>query len=150
MRENANRYHLERTSSNQSGKLITKIAISYQKMAKSSAYSYRYSLFWCQKLSNNWKTFPKFTFHNELLISIKMILSCFTKVIHVVSCNYLFSLTCFKKYGSSFGSKAIIMIHAEGIEFSNLFACKFNMKWLDSSLNKTLKKIGLVWSDQVF
>ena len=44
MRENAYTYHLERTSSNQSGKLITKIAISYQKMAKSSAYSYRYSI----------------------------------------------------------------------------------------------------------
>ena len=105
-------------------------------------------LVWCQKLSNNWKKFPKFTFHNELLISIKMILSCFTKVIHVVSSNYLFSLTCFEKYGSSFGSKAIIMIHAEGIEFSNLFACKFNMKWLDSSLNKTFKKnwFGLIRS----
>lgn len=77
-----------------------------------------------------------------------MILSCFTKVIHVASSNYLFSLTCFEKYGSSFGNKAIIMIHAEGIEFSNLFACKFNMKWLDSSLNKTFKKnwFGLIRS----
>ena len=47
-----------------------------------------------------------------------MMLSCFeviTEVIHIVSSNYLFSLTCFEKYGSSFCSKAIIMIHAEEI-----------------------------------
>lgn len=43
MMENAYTYHLERKSSNQSGKLIIKIAISYQKMAK-SAYNYRYSI----------------------------------------------------------------------------------------------------------